>query len=89
MGSTMPWANGRIMRRGLTIGVATVVLVSVAVWVHGGYGDRGDDAGRLADALAIRPGMTVGEVGAGAGGWTVEMATRVGPRTRSATRSVP
>ncbi len=54
--------------------VAIVAAVSVAV--------RADDAAearRLFERLELKPGMTVGEIGAGSGGMTFEMAKRLGP----------
>lgn len=40
------------------------------------------EAPALADLLALVPGMTIAEIGAGHGGMTVEMAKRTGPRGR-------
>lgn len=40
------------------------------------------EAGRVADAAGIRPGMTVADVGAGSGRMAVEIAARVGPSGR-------
>ncbi len=37
------------------------------------------EAVRLAELLALEPGMTVGEIGAGAGEMSIRMARRVGP----------
>ena len=37
---------------------------------------------RLADVLEVKPGMTVADVGAGFGAWTVTMAKRIGPSGR-------
>jgi ubiquinone/menaquinone biosynthesis C-methylase UbiE len=37
------------------------------------------EAPQLADLLALRPGLTIAEIGAGHGEMTVEMAKRVGP----------
>lgn len=36
----------------------------------------------LADVLELKPGMTVADVGAGFGAWTVTMARRIGPSGR-------
>jgi predicted methyltransferase len=38
------------------------------------------EAARIAGELAIRPGLAVGDVHAGAGKWTVDLAERVGPK---------
>jgi ubiquinone/menaquinone biosynthesis C-methylase UbiE len=40
------------------------------------------DAARLIDALRVRPGMSVAEIGAGDGGLTVAVAKAVGPTGR-------
>jgi cyclopropane fatty-acyl-phospholipid synthase-like methyltransferase len=40
------------------------------------------EAPRLFDLLELKPGMTVGEIGAGRGEMTIEMAKRVGPSGR-------
>jgi ubiquinone/menaquinone biosynthesis C-methylase UbiE len=40
------------------------------------------DAARLIDALRVRPGMSVAEIGAGDGGLTVAVARAVGPTGR-------
>ncbi len=44
--------------------------------------DWSDEADRLMQELALTPGMTVAEIGAGRGELTVEMARRLGPRGR-------
>ena len=41
--------------------------------------DVADEAARLATLLELRPGMTVAEIGAGAGDFTVAIAQRLGP----------
>jgi ubiquinone/menaquinone biosynthesis C-methylase UbiE len=51
------------------------------VWPARGQSDR-EDVTRLVTALAIRPGSTVGEIGAGRGALTVAMAREVGPDGR-------
>jgi ubiquinone/menaquinone biosynthesis C-methylase UbiE len=37
------------------------------------------EADRIAEVLALRPGMTAGDIRAGLGAWTVDMARRVAP----------
>jgi tRNA A58 N-methylase Trm61 len=51
------------------------------VWPAVGQSDR-EDVTRLVAALGIRPGSTVGEIGAGRGALTVAMAREVGPEGR-------
>ncbi len=41
-----------------------------------------DEAARLVELLELKPGMTVGEIGAGRGEMTIEMAKRLGPTGR-------
>ena len=44
--------------------------------------ERVGEAARVIDWLGIRPGMTVADIGAGSGYYTIRLATRVGPRGR-------
>lgn len=44
--------------------------------------DRAGEAERVMDLLGIRPGMTVADIGAGNGYYTVRLAKRVGPDGR-------
>ena len=55
----------------------TVALGGVTLALSGAQ--TADEAARLFDALELEPGMTVGEVGAGRGEMTLEMANRLGP----------
>lgn len=57
--------------------VAACAVASGAVSVSGQNNAR--DAGRLIDALGVRQGITVGEIGAGTGELTILMARHVGP----------
>lgn len=59
---------------------AIVLVVALVAITLRGPSDR--EANLLADALDITVGMTVGEIGAGAGWLTVAMARRVGPSGR-------
>ena len=53
-----------------------VALVGVTLMLAGAQ--TAEEAARLFDALELEPGMTVGEVGAGRGEMTIEMANRLG-----------
>lgn len=67
-------------RRWLIIALPLVAAFAVYlayVWLQ--FRSRPDDPQRLAAELGVRSGMTVAEIGAGGGAWTVEMARRVGP----------
>ncbi|GAA4767392.1 methyltransferase domain-containing protein [Stakelama sediminis] len=44
--------------------------------------DRLNEAGEVMDKSGIRPGMTVADIGAGAGYYTVRLSSRVGPKGR-------
>lgn len=57
-------------------------LVAVSCGAIAGDDDWPDEADRLMQELALTPGMTVGEIGAGRGDLTIEMARRLGPRGR-------
>jgi predicted methyltransferase len=73
-------------RSGIATGVLSghfaFVLAFVALVAFvGGVALRADDAAearRLFELLDLKPGMTVGEIGAGSGGMTFEMAKRLG-----------
>lgn len=60
--------------------LGATIVASVAAAVLGcGTARADDEAARLASLLALQPGMTVADVGAGEGQWTVQLASRVGP----------
>jgi len=63
-----------------------VALIAAGVGLYAAWphlaGDPEDQVERLTALLAIRPGMTVAEVGAGEGRMSVAMARRVGPGGR-------
>lgn len=70
-------------RRWLLIPVAVVVgLLAYAGFLWFALRGGPEDLSRLASELGVRPGMTVAEIGAGKGRWTVEMARLVGPSGR-------
>ena len=77
-------------RRGNSTGIlsgllCSFVLTVVALVAALGATLRADDAAeaqRLFALLELKPGMTVGEIGAGSGGMTFEMAKRLGPDGR-------
>jgi len=66
-----------------------IIAIAIAALVAGtfaqtpGHAQRGaqatSEAARLFETLELQPGMTVGEIGAGGGRMTVEIAKRVGP----------
>lgn len=62
-----------------TRGVASIVSPS---WDNEDDRDRVGEADTVMAALGIRPGMSVADIGAGSGYYTVRVAARVGPRGR-------
>jgi predicted methyltransferase len=52
------------------------------VWNHPDRRDEADETGQLVRALGIRPGMTIGDIGAGAGYHTTRLSPVVGPSGR-------
>jgi ubiquinone/menaquinone biosynthesis C-methylase UbiE len=64
--------------------IALAVLLAAAVAGAAGLlqAQVASEAPRLFDLLELQPGMTVGEIGAGRGEMTIEMAKRVGPSGR-------
>lgn len=68
----------RSLRRAAALALAALVaLGGIAV-----AGEPAGEAERLAEVLALQPGMTVADVGAGDGEWTVGLAEAVGPSGR-------
>jgi ubiquinone/menaquinone biosynthesis C-methylase UbiE len=67
--------------------VALVVVAAAGAAIGAGFvpylpvvhGSTADEVARLAEWLELRPGMRVADVGAGDGGYAVELAERVGP----------
>jgi SAM-dependent methyltransferase len=68
-----------VMTRGRLCALIGAVLVLA---VLGYVRLRAVDAGRVAEILRLRPGMSVADVGAGGGEWSVELARVVGPEGR-------
>lgn len=71
-------SQGRDVRRAVRGGI--LVLAALAAHVVGcatGAADP-EEADRIAEMMALRPGMRVADVGAGDGEWAVELARRVG-----------
>ncbi len=58
---------------------AVLVVAFVGFTLAPADAQTSDEAARLFDALGLEPGMTVGEVGAGRGEMTIEIANRLGP----------
>ncbi|KAA2235425.1 class I SAM-dependent methyltransferase [Salinarimonas soli] len=52
------------------------------IWADEASRDAIDEAGQLARRLAVRPGMTVADIGAGSGYHTVRFSKMVGPEGR-------
>lgn len=70
-------------RRRLALALLVLVVgggLLAAVMLRGGNPDV--EAATLADLLDLQSGMTVAEIGAGKGAWTVRVAERLGPRGR-------
>ncbi len=63
------------------LGVLIALALAAVAW-NESERDRWLQPERVMDAVGLRPGMTVGEVGAGRGYFTVKLARRVGPRGR-------
>lgn len=62
--------------------VLVALLLAYGGFVWAELRGQPEDLSRLARELGIRPGMTVAEIGAGEGEWTVETARLVGPSGR-------
>jgi ubiquinone/menaquinone biosynthesis C-methylase UbiE len=72
---------GTARRRVLMLAVALLaVLIVTILW--SANRSRRAEVNRLVELLSLREGMTVGEIGAGSGWLTVEVAQRVGPSGR-------
>jgi len=69
------------MRRQLTSVLCITLMLGTAVWAQSAR-DRNIEPQRVLDSLQVRPGMVVGEVGAGRGYFTMKLARRVGPAGR-------
>ena len=73
-----------------SVRVAAAFLVILGTGLAGGWlllqYDQGlgfdEEADRIAEVLRLRPGLIVADVRAGSGGWTVDMARRVGASGR-------
>ena len=59
-----------------------VASIVSARWSTEEARDRVDEAGRVMELAKIRPGMTVADIGAGEGYYTVRLASRVGTKGR-------
>ena len=76
-----------IGKRFAAASVLIVIAVSVAVlffdrWRGGGFQSDGPEMPLLREAIALKPGMSVADVGAGQGDLTMALATEVGPGGR-------
>jgi ubiquinone/menaquinone biosynthesis C-methylase UbiE len=59
--------------------IAPVMGVGGAGWLERPEREAEEEPSRAIEALGLRPGMTVADIGAGSGYYTVRMARRVGP----------
>ena len=59
-----------------------VAAIVTDTWSSEAARDTAREAQRVMDLLDVRPGMTVADVGAGSGYYTVRLSPRVGPRGR-------
>ena len=59
-----------------------VASIVTDTWSNEAARDTAREAQRVMDLLQVRPGMTVADVGAGSGYYTVRLSPRVGPRGR-------
>ena len=73
-----PAADGRARYEGRVI----AETCTGAAWLDRPDRDEREQPERVLDALALSPGMTVADVGAGTGYFTVRLARRVGPNGR-------
>lgn len=77
-GKTMPGARFLVLKAAMLAALAAAVVVGAGL----PQAQVASEAPRLFELLELQPGMTVGEIGAGRGEMTVEMAKRVGPSGR-------
>ena len=88
----MPTAHIKIIRRGIFIILAAGLSAAPAVPKSGIFHPNAQTVdsrekwinerqppGKVMDAIGLKPGMIVGEVGAGRGRYTIHLAARVGP----------
>ena len=73
-----PWSK----RRRMFVGAGAVLAAMVAVVLLLASRSRRAEVHQLTELLSLREGMTVGEIGAGRGWLTIEVARRVGPSGR-------
>ena len=64
-----------IVRR---LALLAAALISGCTWPGGGFNASGPEMPRLKEALALRAGMVVADVGAGKGQLTLALAAAVG-----------
>ena len=62
----------------LIVAAVVIVMLGADTWRGGGFDLGGPEMPRLRQVLALRPGMSVADVGAGGGDLTVALATEVG-----------
>lgn len=72
------------MRGAGSCGSRATMAIAIALAAVATAGCRTSDAEsqRLEEVLSVSPGAVVADVGAGQGGWTLDMARRVGPSGR-------
>lgn len=62
--------------------LAPVMGVAGAAWLERGEREREEAPSKALDALELKPGTVVADIGAGSGYYTVRIASRVGPTGR-------
>ncbi len=77
--------KGELLRGNWTLVAGALVVILcvglIAGWMLQGYDENLGfrlEAARIAEELKLRPGMNVGDIRAGSGTWTADMARRVG-----------
>jgi predicted methyltransferase len=75
-------SKARLVAQVLGLKQAALLVLALACAASYLPAQIASEAPRLFDLLELKPGMTVGEIGAGRGEMTIEMARRLGPSGR-------
>ena len=78
--SSFRFSTGCLLRVPLTVLLTALLTVLASACTPRTAG--ASEAERIAEVLALRPGLEVADVGAGDGEWAAEIARRVGPEGR-------